>query len=170
MSLKPQDVLIVLKLCVIRNLKWSYSFLSGQLLISLSETHAAVRRAVVSHLLDPVDKVPIIQSIEEFLIFGLRYAFPVQIGGLVNGMPTGYGAPPLTEQERNADEPPPVWADGEGQVLGYDLSPIYCTVPDAARIDIKLYELLALVDALRIGEPRERGLAGDILVKQLRNS
>ena len=36
-------------------------------------------------------------------------------------------------------------------------------MPDAARADTQLYELLALTDALRVGRPRERQLAGDLL-------
>lgn len=54
MSLKFQDILIVLKLSVIGNRHWSYSFLSGQLVISISEAHAGVRRCVASHLIDPI--------------------------------------------------------------------------------------------------------------------
>ena len=37
--------------------------------------------------------------------------------------------------------------------------PLYPTVPEAALRDEKLYELLALVDALRVGRVREREIA-----------
>jgi hypothetical protein len=168
MSLKPQDVLIVLKLIAIKNQRWSYSYLSSQLLISTSEVHAGVRRAVLSHLLEPEGNAPIIQNIEECLIFGVRYSFPPFLGGFAHGMPSGYGAPPLSY--RVFDDLPPVWKNKEGEVFGYECSPIYHTAPDAARTDSRLYELLCLLDALRIGKPRERGLAGDVLVKLLRNS
>jgi hypothetical protein len=40
-------------------------------------------------------------------------------------------------------------------------------VPDAARSDPKLYELLALVDAIRVGRARERKLAESELEKRL---
>ena len=39
------------------------------------------------------------------------------------------------------------------------LEPLYASVPGAARRNPALYDLLALVDALRIGRARERNLA-----------
>ncbi len=170
MSLKSQDILVALKLVAIGNRMWTYSFLSSHLFISISEVHATVRRAVRSHLLNPDGNVPIIQSVTEYLVFGIRYSFPPFLGELTHGTPTGYGAPPLTYMFENGDEPPPVWKDGQGEVFGYECSPIYPTASDAACLDSNLYELLTLVDAIRIGAPRERALAGNILVKRLRSS
>jgi hypothetical protein len=63
------------------------------------------------------------------------------------------------------DEPPPVWPDPEGPVRGYALSPLYSSVPNACKVDSKLYELLALVDAIRDGRARER----DIAVKEIQS-
>ena len=56
-------------------------------------------------------------------------------------------------------ELPPVWPDPEGTVRGEELRPLYRSAPAAARRDPALYELLALVDAVRAGRPRERKLA-----------
>jgi hypothetical protein len=44
-----------------------------------------------------------------------------------------------------------------------EFSPLYKNVPEAARRDPKLYELLALVDAIRDGRAREREIAIDEL-------
>jgi hypothetical protein len=74
-------------------------------------------------------------------------------------MPTGYAALPLRELIMQPDEPPPVWPDPEGQMRGFEFSPLYSSVPLACRIDPKLYELLALVDAIRDGRARERKIA-----------
>ena len=41
---------------------------------------------------------------------------------------------------------------------GYALQPLYKSVPFAARKDAKLYELLALTDAIREARPREAKL------------
>lgn len=87
-----------------------------------------------------------------------------QHGGLTRGLPTAHAAPPLRDQFAASDEPPPVWADPEGTVRGQELEPLYRSVPKAARADKELYELLALVDAVRSGRARERELA----VKELR--
>ena len=102
---------------------------------------------------------PIRANLKEFLIHGLRYAFPVHHGGLVRGIPTAHAAPPLNQQLAESSEPPPVWPDPQGTVRGLEFSPLYKKVPEAARRDPKLYELLALVDAIRDGRAREREIA-----------
>jgi hypothetical protein len=65
------------------------------------------------------------------------------------------------------DDLPPVWADPDGKVKGLSIEPLYSSVPSAAKIDAGLYELLALVDALRIGRARERKLAEEELTRRL---
>lgn len=67
-------------------------------------------------------------------------------------------------------EPPLVWPHPEGEVRGESLEPLYPSAVDAARRDGKLYEVLALVDALRVGRAREKALAIDLLDKRLRAS
>ena len=52
-----------------------------------------------------------------------------------------------------------MWPDAEGTVRGEGLRPLYRSVPGAARRDPGLYELLALVDAIRSGRARERKIA-----------
>jgi len=85
---------------------------------------------------------------------------------VTRGMPTAHAAPPLSE-EIMGDDLPPVWPDPEGTVRGETLEPLYRTVPMAARNDPQLYELLALVDAIRIGRARERNLAEKHLKERL---
>jgi hypothetical protein len=60
-----------------------------------------------------------------------------------------------------------VWPYAEGQVRGYSFSPLHKNVPQTAPEDTRLYELLALVDALRDGRARERDIAGRQLKKRL---
>ncbi len=81
-------------------------------------------------------------------------------------MPTAYAAPPLSEHISSEDLPP-VWPDPDGTVRGLALEPLYRTAPQAAKADPKLYQLLALVDALRMGRARERKLAEDELKQRL---
>jgi len=82
-------------------------------------------------------------------------------------MPTGYAAPPLKAEIVQPNEPPPVWPYAEGNVRGYSFAPLYPSVPAAAARDAKLYELLALVDAMRDGRARERKLAEKALQARL---
>jgi hypothetical protein len=136
--------------------QWSYPALSHELSMSASEVQAGAKRAAAARLMDMDRKIPLKSNILEFLIHGVKYAYPPDRGGITRGMPTGYAAQPLRDLIMQPDEPPPVWPDSEGQVRGYEFSPLYSSVPHACRVDQKLYELLALVDAIRDGRARER--------------
>lgn len=164
--LKPQDVVVLLKLAILRE-HWSYPSLGLALGMSASEVHAAVRRAAHSGLMDESTKRPHRRALVEFLVHGLRYVFPAERGGITFGLPTSYAAPPLRARiRRQADaDAVPVWPDAEGYTRGEELRPLYKSVPQAAHRDRKLYELLALVDAIRSGRAHERTVA----IEELRN-
>jgi len=173
MILKPQDVVVLLKLVVLGSEPWTYQRLAVELSISQSEAHAGVRRAVAARLMSDSNTAtgqPILPALKEFLIHGVRYAYPPERGELTRGMPTGYAAPPLNKVIAQPDEPPPVWPYAEGKVRGYKLAPLYPSVPKAAARDSRLYELLALVDAIRDGRARERNLAAKELDSRLAGS
>jgi len=53
---------------------------------------------------------------------------------------------------------PPVWPWRDGNTRGVGLEPLYKNAPHAALRDPALYELLALLDAIRDGRARERDL------------
>jgi hypothetical protein len=111
---------------------------------------------------------PNFSAIEEFLVHGVKYAFPAEHGGSTRGVPTSYAAAPLNRLIAAGKEPIPVWPHPEGKKRGIALAPLYKTVPDAALRDPALYQKLALVDALRDGRVRERKLAEQELKKLLR--
>jgi hypothetical protein len=52
-----------------------------------------------------------------------------------------------------------VWPHPNGSVRGVGVEPLHPSVPYAAMQDAKLYDMLALFDALRVGKARERGMA-----------
>ena len=82
-------------------------------------------------------------------------------------MPTAWAAPALAGKFNASEQIPPVWPDPEGQIQGAAVQPLYASVPRAARADSALYDLLALVDAIRIGRARERTLAESELTQHL---
>ncbi len=167
MILKPQDVIILLKLVIKGEEQWSYSSLADELFISASEIRAGVQRAVAARLMDINNKKPIKKNLEEFLIHGVKYAYPSQRGRRTRGMPTSYAASPLKDLMGNSDGPIPVWPDAAGKTWGYELSPLYKSAPKAAAKDKKLYELLALIDAMRDGRAREREIATQEIKKRI---
>jgi hypothetical protein len=99
----------------------------------------------------------------EFLVHGLKYAFPPVWGSLTRGVPTAYAAAPLNTIISPSSDPLPVWASPKGTVRGISLAPLYPTIPDTALRDEELYGMLALVDALRTGQARERNAAERLL-------
>lgn len=174
MNLKPQDIFVSLKLVAMASPRWTYVQLGNELFMSVSEINASVKRAIKAQLVVQADHEnlsprPIRKALEEFLIHGVRYAFPPERGEILRGIPTGYAAPPLSSHFIDTDELPPVWPDPEGSVRGYSFSPLYRSVPKAAKIDKKLYMLLALVDAIRDGRAREKELAIQELHSLLEN-
>lgn len=159
MILKPQDIVVLLKLVVIGDSRWSYNSLANELAMSPAEVHAGIKRCIAAKLFDQNRKVPIKSALQEFLAHGIKYAFPPDRGTLVRGIPTGFAAPPLNQRIAQSSDDPPVWPDPEGKVKGYSFSPLYKSVPKAVADDQALYEMLALVDAIRDGRARERELA-----------
>lgn len=148
----------------------SYAVLGRDLGLSASEVHAAVRRLGEARLLDPETKRVRVEAFRNFLVHGVPYAFPASPKAVTRGMPTAWAAPVMSGQISAADQLPPVWPDPEGKVQGAAVQPLYASVPGAARRDPALYDLLALVDALRIGRARERALAEKEINERLSHS
>ena len=167
MILKPQDVLILAKLVVIGGNDWSYGRMATTLWMSPSEVHAGVKRLIKAHLASAQRDciTPNARNMESFLFYGLPYVFVPDLGEITRGMPTGYAGPVLSSYFETGEDLPPVWPDPDGEVRGQSFSPLYKSVPKAAREDHKLYELLSLIDAIRGGRARERQIACDEIKK-----
>lgn len=103
-----------------------------------------------------------------FVMNGLKYVFPARPGQLVRGIPTAHAAPVLAGRLMSAGEHIHVWEDAHGSVQGQRVDPLYKTVPHAVRRDAQLYAMLALMDAVRLGQERESALAGKLLAGYLR--
>ena len=93
----------------------------------------------------------------------------VVLGLLVLGILVGFG-PPL--KALLADTAPGsassyVWPTGDGREMGQQLQPFFPTVPMAAATDPALHELLALVEAFRVGSAREKKVATKELRRRL---
>lgn len=168
MALHPQDVLVALKLAF-GGRGASYADLAHALDLSSSQVHAAVRRAAEVGLVDGKTRAVNARALAEFLVHGFKYVFPAKRGAVVRGMPTAHSAAPLRDLIVGDGEPV-VWPDPEGEARGESLSPIHKSVPAAARRDSRLYESLALLDAVRAGRARERKLASKKLEEMLFNA
>ena len=166
-GMRPQDIVVLLAITAINRKGWDRKtlvpisiqnkFLAESLLISSAEISASLHRSSFSGLIDISSKKVLIQSLFDFIKFGIKYVFPVQPGPLVRGVPTAHSAEPLKSQLSFQEEM--VWEDADGAVRGQSVIPLYSTVPIAVKNNPLLYELLALTDSVRIGGARERELA-----------
>ncbi|HEX4322586.1 MAG TPA: hypothetical protein VHZ52_16855 [Acidobacteriaceae bacterium] len=163
------DILVLLKLCVLKDPHVQSKRVADELFVRPSEITQSIKRCKTSGLIlrSSPEKEVNQSGLLEFLIHGFRFVFPAQRGGLIRGVPTGIGAPPLKAQFQDMGDPPPVWPDKDGKIRGFSFLPLHRQVPKAALLDPQLYELLALVDALRGERVRERQLAKEELTKRL---
>jgi len=166
--LKPQDLAVALKLVTLKGRWLPYAKLGEVMHLSRFEAHAAVQRLMAARLVADINGQPrpILATLRSFILHGAPYVYPAVRGETTRGFPTMYGVAPLKDI-MVASEPPPVWPHPEGVARGPGLLPLYENLPLAARADPALYELLALFDALRAGQARERKLATQCLKERL---
>ncbi|MBX8495090.1 hypothetical protein [Pseudomonas cichorii] len=151
----------------VNNESYSVRALQASLGISKTEIASALKRCQQIGLLriDPNTQLPRVNSkaLLGFIEHGLRYVFPAKPAEIVRGIPTGFSAPILQDKLMSGGELIHVWPDAFGNRKGQSITPLFKTVPGAVKKDPRLYEYLALVDAIRVGNAREANLANEIL-------
>lgn len=177
-TLRPLDFLILCKL--VANTGRTYDFLSESLGISRSQIHKSVKMLEVCGFLGDGMRI----NKKAFLVFalgGARFSFPVEKQGICDGVSTGLRAVGFGESVGgggggiaggggavngvvNGVVVPEhlVWpCEGQGdgvRVTGRGIKPLH---PAALRAtnDQKFWDLLALVDAIRVGDDKESKVA-----------
>ncbi len=161
--LKPQDVVLALKLLCKGQDDWSQGSLSQELIMSASEVNAGLKRLAQSQLIEKQKdgrKWQVVKpALGEFLLHGIKYVFPAQKGAPAIGIPTANATDPLKIHINNTNDIPPVWPVKSGKIKGYVFYPLYPTAPQAALKDAELYEWLSIVDALRDADNSELNIA-----------
>lgn len=167
--LKPQDVAVALKLVCLQGAKFAYATLAQSMHLSPFEAHAAIQRLQAAKLVIERNGVmrPILPALRSFLLHGAPYAYPPVRGEMTIGFPTAHSAPPLRGRVQASANSAWVWPHPQGETRGEALLPLYENLPLAAAEDPKLYEMLALFDALRAGQARERNMAAKLLEERL---
>lgn len=165
--LKGEDVVVLLKLSLADE-AWTVRSLAEETGIPRSGVHRALKRLAAAGLFDERRRQISVGNAEEFLLHAVRYLLPPEREGESRGVPTAWAAEPLASRiSSSPDDLPPVWPDARGRVRGLTLRPLHAAAPEAARRDPALGELLALVDALRIGDARVQGVAARLLSARL---
>ena len=165
--MKPQDILILLKIISLEEKPWSQVTLANELFMSQSEISQSIARSKFAGLLHITGKKVYSLSLMEFLQYGIRFVFPQKPGPVVRGVPTAHSVPPLNTIIRSEESY--VWPSAKGTVRGHSILPLYKSAVNAVKLDQKLYIFLALVDALRVGKAREKEIAVSELKRRILN-
>lgn len=165
-GMRPQDIAVLLKIVALGDRTWMGVEVARGLGLSPAEVSNSLKRSAMAGLIDGTKRRVAVTPLLEFLKHGLPYVFPVRPGGKVRGVPTAHSAAPL--RARFLSDEVLVWPSAKGEALGQAIAPLYRGAPEAALSDPRLYELLALADALRVGRTRERAEAAKELAQRLK--
>lgn len=160
--LKGQDIVVLVELLAVEP-DWTIRGLGDAVGLAAGPVHRSLGRLAESGLYDARRRRVIVGATEEFLLHGLRFVFPARPQGEVRGDATAWAAPPLKELLASSDPLPPVWPAADGSVRGLALEPLHPGAVFAARRNTATAERLALLDAIRAGDARVRGLAAEQL-------
>ena len=163
--MKAQDLVIMLKIALQKDPCWMVMDMARSLYLSQSEVSKALERLSFSGLLDESKKHLARQALYDYIVNAVKYSFPVRPNGLTRGIATSHCASPLKSKIMSDDKY--VWPHISGKVRGQAIKPLYKGAPDAALEDEELHELLALIDALRVGKAREQEIAKKELKKRI---
>lgn len=166
--MRPQDIVILLKIISVGESKWFAKDLAAALFISASEVSESLNRSRMAGLLHTDKRSVYRQSLLEFLVHGIAYVFPVEPGGIHNGIPTAHSHSYMQLIFKGNEQY--VWPDAQGKVRGMSIEPLIPSVVKAVHQDEQLYLLLALVDVLRVGKVREKKMAIETLKQRFDES
>lgn len=155
--MRPQDIVVLLKLIIDSGHYIRIKDLSSKLFISASEISESLNRSSIAGLLDPSKREVNREALIKFLEFGLPYVFPAQLGAVQEGIYTAHSESSLYLSFSSEDKL--VWADEQGKERGQAILPLYPTVLKAIKKDRLLYRMLALCDIIRIGNSADRNKA-----------
>jgi hypothetical protein len=166
-NMKPQDILVLLKIIALDGKEWQQLSLAQELNMSQSEISQSLQRSKYAQLVDFSGKKVNRIAFYEFLTQGLPYVFPQRPAAIVRGMATAHSAAPINETINSTEIY--VWPFAKGNTRGQAVLPLYSSAIEASLKDAILYELLAMVDVLRVGSTREKEIAKLELKKRILN-
>ena len=168
-GMRPQDIAVLLKIVSFKNDAWRNIDIANDIHISPSEVSEALNRCKIARLIDSKKRSVHTNSLREFLIYGLKYVFPVEPGPIVKGIPTAHSASPINKHIVSGMDVY-VWQYAKGNIRGQAIEPLYKLLPASVQNAPLFYELLVIVDTIRVGRAREIKIAIEELEKRLKNA
>jgi hypothetical protein len=159
-GMRPHDVVVLLKIISLED-NWMNKDLSASLYISASEISESLNRSMIARLISPDKKKVFKNALLKFIENGLGFVFPATPGAIVRGTPTAQSAAILKNYILSNEIY--VWPNPYGDAKGQAIAPLYPNQVQAVLQDEKLYDMLALVDSIRIGRVREVEKALELL-------
>lgn len=161
-GMRPQDIMVLLKMVDYGNQEWQNVDLAKSLDLSQAEVSNVLERCRIARLVNDNKRRVNTVSLLEFLQHGLPFVFPAITSAPKRGVLTGVSSEPMASLIVS-DKDKFVWPFPKGNARGISVSPLYSTVPEVSQRDPGMHELLSLVDCLRMGKVREKEIATKLL-------
>ncbi|SJN33407.1 hypothetical protein FM120_08590 [Sphingobacterium faecium PCAi_F2.5] len=165
--MRPQDLVVLLKVMKLEESTWQLKNVANSLYLSASEISESLERSFYASLIDHSKRRVNKLNFLDFLLHGMKYVFPAMPGIISRGIPTGHSHPFM--QEMIASREPYVWPSPDGEEIGQAIEPFYPNQIKAVKEDDELYKLLALLDVIRVGRVREINVAEKELSKLIKD-
>ncbi|TGR16416.1 hypothetical protein EN840_34820, partial [Mesorhizobium sp. M8A.F.Ca.ET.197.01.1.1] len=111
--------------------------------ISKTEINASIKRSLSSGLAikdrDSGRANPNRRNRHNFIVHGLKFVFPANVGAMSRGVPTAFAAPMLKGLLISGGEYIYIWPFAAGQDMGQSVEPLFKSVPEAVLKDDRLY-------------------------------
>ena len=163
-GMRPHDIVVLLKIIALGEQRWKNKDLAASLYISPSEITESIYRSQFAGLIGADRRKVFNVALESFLVYGLKFVFPVKPGSMVKGIPTAHSSPLMSKYFDSEESY--IWPDISGKIRGFAIEPLYPGAVAAAKTDSILHDLLAVCDVFRVGKVREIKKAQE-LVKEL---
>jgi hypothetical protein len=97
-SMRPQDVVVLIKVLLEKDSDWTQVSLARSLFISQSEISESLSRSRYARLLYDKGRKVARQPFMDLLEYGIPFIFPQHPGNVVRGIPTSHSASPIKEE------------------------------------------------------------------------
>lgn len=155
--------------------------LSESIVISKSEVSECLKRLIKVGLLIVNSSFPLKRlnleemtwktnkkALLELILYSFQYFFHTEVSSVDIGIPTVFNNKKLSEYLSYSSSLPYIWpAQSYRSISGLSIQPLHKSVPYASLEDNFLYEIFSLIDVFRIGSPREKKIAENLLREYL---
>lgn len=166
--MQPGDLLPLLALLRHdRDTSWTVRSLASELHLPPAAVQRSLARLGETPAYHPTRRRVSRSAAMDLLEHALPFLAPTRLGGPTRGVRTAWAAPVLASRFAPTDDPPPVWPAPTGDSRGPAVEPLHPAAVAVATDDPWMYDMLAVLDGIRLGDARVRGIARELLHERL---